>query len=158
MNLTLSSHFYIIAVPWILNGHMFFKKDITYIALVKLHTGVIYLHSLQWFSRVMSDGLSMKRHQKAAHSFITVHVGKKWSSIAIAAIVLCTTMLTPVIAIPFCTFIQFWYLMAFFGKMSCVIDMYYILQVSHFLWMKKRNASGQKQYTVSLTPRDSRIE
>lgn len=49
--------------------------------------------------------------------------------------------------------------MAFFGKMSCVIDMYYILQVSHFLWMKKKKKCiWSKQYTVSLTPRDSGVE
>lgn len=96
-----------------------FKDDITYIALVRLYISVIYLHSLQWFSWLMSAVME----RCAAHSFIPVHVGKKWSSIAIAAIVLCTTMLIPVIAVTFCTFIQFWYLMAFFGKMSCVIDM-----------------------------------
>lgn len=31
-----------------------FKGDITFIALVKLYISVIYLHSLQWFSWVMS--------------------------------------------------------------------------------------------------------
>lgn len=102
-----------------------FKEDITFIALVELYINVIYLHSLQWFSWVMSALVVYLRgvFAKAAHTFIPVHVGKKWSSIAIAAKVLRTTMLIPVIAVTFCTFIQFWYLMAFFGKMSCVIDM-----------------------------------
>ena len=63
MNLTLSSHFYIIAVPWILYGHVF-KKDITLITLVNLHTSITYLHSLQWFSIVMSDGFSVEWRQK----------------------------------------------------------------------------------------------
>ena len=31
-----------------------FKEDTTFIALVKLYISVIYLHSLQWFSWVMS--------------------------------------------------------------------------------------------------------
>lgn len=119
---------------------VFWKENATLVSFVKLHTGVISLHSLQWFSRVMSDGF-WRGGEKQLTVFIPVHVGKKRSSIAVAAIVLCTTTLTHVIATPFCTFIQFWYLMAPFDNVLCYRYVIYF-ETSRFLRDEWRNAPG----------------
>lgn len=110
----------------IMYGHMFFQEKNYYIKKKGLwrccgvrRCDVSCRH--QAAAAATEVGLFKRRCVwRASHSFISVHVGKKWWTTATAAIVLCYSQ-TPVITVRFCTFIQFWYSTAFFGEMSCVL-------------------------------------
>ena len=133
--MTLSSHYYIIAVPWIPYRHMFKRRTLT--ALEKLHTNVSYLHSLQWFSRVMSDGLSMERKWKSAPSFIPVHVGKK----VIQYSNCCYSTLYHYVNSCHCYSILYIYTVLILDGTLWQDVLYYQYVIyfvsSHFLWMRK---------------------
>lgn len=141
----------VMTVPWILYGHMFSRMTKTFTALDKHQFNISAQSAVMVEWRHLWQFVQEERCVcRAAYSFIPVHVGKLWSNIAIAAIVLCTTD-----SCHYCSILYIYTVLILDGilwrDVLCSQHVIYFAS-SYLLRIRKRSASAQSsKEQVGLT-------